>query len=509
MSELFQNYLFIFFFFRSMPKQASIRDHFQNKHDRALSEKQQSVNKKHALLPTKPIKIKQDNHVLIQHIIEREASSFFKKQRQAHMMQTKPTYPTRSLEKNEIEALMDRNFGQTWHKDRCCQYLMQHHAPQEKTAVLWKDKYLPNQIEGLLGNMSNYQFLVQWLNQLKIDTQHTKMGSNLILIVGKHGVGKTASIYTIAKEMGYSVFEINPSTKRSGKEVLDSVGGMTESHLVRFDAMDLEKKRKFEQREAIVIRDRVKKPKMDITRHFKPVNEKKSIEENKQELDLDRHTVMKSNYKATESLILLEEVDILFEEDKGFWQALIELSHKSKRPIIMTCNNDTQNIPYDQLYLQKILYFDTPTKDSLVPYLQLVCYLENYDRVRTIDIEYLCRLYDYDIRRILNTLQLWLSKDMQEYLFAHIMGFADLLDTMNLQSLMDRLQNTDSKTKIICQEYYVDYYDCTPHEYDLNQISHLLDMCSFVDAYISPTDKQIHQVSSRISIKNTHTILVV
>ena len=35
-----------------------------------------------------------------------------------------------------------------------------------------------------------------------------------------------------------------------------------------------------------------------------------------------------------------EQVDILFEEERGFWSAVYEIIAATKRPIIMTCSGE-------------------------------------------------------------------------------------------------------------------------------------------------------------------------
>lgn len=278
--------------------------------------------------------------------------------------------------------------------------------------------------------------------------------SNLILLVGDHGTGKTAAVYTAASEVGYDVFEINAGQKRNAKEILAIVGEMAESHQVSFENVDRETFDPFasfaKQMEVQAVTSttsdqskaaksdqptpdtgkrkrgrprkndsttKVKKPKPmakapsgsgDITRHFLRMNVKSvspppdstilvvdkqeddpsmiDIESIVDTPDIDNNTVynavsmntplLKEDSITTEnpssqsvatssqsepssqipiqeaassearsprqSLILLEEVDILYDEDKTFWSGVINLAQKSKRPIIMTCNGRFQ-----------------------------------------------------------------------------------------------------------------------------------------------------------------------
>lgn len=266
----------------------------------------------------------------------------------------------------------------------------------------WVDAYRPKSVNGLLGERYNPVCLKDWLHQMKIspmsapskNTQETKgkgikkkkkklldglgllgldnedglgllsletndddddfmpvkktakqlkhesIKSNIILVTGDYGVGKTTMVYTVAEQLGYEVFEINPGSRRSGKDIMSMVGEMTKSHHVTFGLQQYQVQKK-EEAEASL-----KKPKK---RRLNPCLSSAPKQANQTNDGLLKHFLRKNAVESPvlkrvpspepkQSLILLEEVDLLFEDDKAFWTSINELSQKSKRPIVMTCN---------------------------------------------------------------------------------------------------------------------------------------------------------------------------
>ncbi|GAA5949790.1 hypothetical protein JCM3765_007692 [Sporobolomyces pararoseus] len=189
--------------------------------------------------------------------------------------------------------------------------------------------------------------------------------TNLILLVGPNGSGKTISVQSVAQELGYEIFEVNSGMgKRRAKDLEHEVGDVGRNHIVRASP----KKQKGP----------------NVKDFFAGFN--KSTNPSK-----GKGKESKGLKSPTQSLILIEEVDVLFPGEEDFWLGLRGLAEESRRPIILTCN-DPNLIPIDTLGLQKIhlpstsafeeplsyLSFSPPSSSLVIPYLQLIALSEGF-----------------------------------------------------------------------------------------------------------------------------------
>ncbi|KAF7728754.1 hypothetical protein EC973_005592 [Apophysomyces ossiformis] len=389
------------------------------------------------------------------------------------------------------------------------------------------------------------------------------MKSNMILLIGEHGVGKTAAVYAAAQEVGYEIFEVNAGNKRAGKDLSAAVGAMTESHLVTFDTSPkpsgplIDMLRKGAKDVNLKKRTRTTKPEEpnkrrqktaaqntngSIMKHFQRITKSEEptttpiaaedlmeCDSQKEEGAMDIDGTPIGTVEPKQSLVLLEEVDLLYEDDKGFWMAVVELAQKSKRPIVMTCS-DTGVVPFELLFLQAVLDIKPPPTEELLPYLQLVCLMEGY-LVDPLDLVCFVAVLGNDVRQLLQTLQVWCrhaakkprkstpdvkKSNLQECprLFAQYMGIDDLVPSANKRGaelatesyirLVQRCGNRYSRNGVnlarLCSHYLCKLASLNEKvqgalAFDsIQSISRIMDTAAFTDAWVRVPDRLLYEV---------------
>lgn len=264
----------------------------------------------------------------------------------------------------------------------------------------------PNQRSLVRVNISN----------LPRDLHRVKRPLNVILLSGPCGCGKSAAAYAVAKELGFEIFEINAGSRRSGQDLLEKVGDVSRNHLVhrsKSNRPDLSFNNVESADVADVPSSNSMSGKNNLIKSFleRPHTQARSLDGAKRSqpsmLQADSGTVMKQSERQLrkDSLILLEEVDVLFEEDKQFWTTVLALLWESKRPVIMTCNDESL-VPLETLSLHGILRFKPPPAPLAVNYLLLVAAAEGH-LLRRAAVEALYASKRHDLRASIMELNLW------------------------------------------------------------------------------------------------------
>ncbi len=169
-------------------------------------------------------------------------------------------------------------------------------------------------------------------------TRFGKQIGSTILLTGPSGAGKTASVYACAEELGWEVFEVYPGIgERSGGDLNRLIGDVGKNHLVKVHhqpspkmskskagIFQTEKGRGKASRRVVESDDESEEVDIESTVQFPPL--------------LNEEDVQTTEPTVNQSVILIEEVDILYSSDTNFWPALISIIHECRRPVVLTCN---------------------------------------------------------------------------------------------------------------------------------------------------------------------------
>nr|XP_020754061.1 ATPase family AAA domain-containing protein 5 isoform X2 [Odocoileus virginianus texanus] len=279
---------------------------------------------------------------------------------------------------------------------------------------------------------------------------------NTVLITGPTGVGKTAAVYACAQELGFKIFEVNASSQRSGRQILSQLKEATQSHQVDKQGVNSQKPCFFNSYNIGKSPKKLCSPKKVVTsprklpspspqssgpkrtlppktlaNYFKvsskpknneqigalPENNKgiKNSFEQKQIFQTKSTNTTNSNVKEfgaeepnrknATSLILFEEVDVIFEEDAGFLNAVKTFMATTKRPVILTTSDPTFSLMFDGCFEE--INFNTPSLLNVASYLQMICLTENF-RTDVKDFVTLLTANTCDIRKSILYLQFWI-----------------------------------------------------------------------------------------------------
>ena len=159
---------------------------------------------------------------------------------------------------------------------------------------------------------------------------------NTLLLAGPSGCGKTAAVYACAEELGWEVFEVYPGIgERSGSAMQKLIGEVGKNHLVtqNQNQAKAEKAKPRVKVKANFFAKRVVSDDEGPSEPPAPPPETRESEEFAQHAQLPM--------EVSQSIVLIEEVDVLYREDTNFWPNMVKIIKECRRPVVMTCNGET------------------------------------------------------------------------------------------------------------------------------------------------------------------------
>ncbi|XP_042517517.1 uncharacterized protein LOC122091570 [Macadamia integrifolia] len=305
--------------------------------------------------------------------------------------------------------------------------------------MLWTNKYEPGKAFQVCGNDESVRFLNEWLRswherylkkrkkstdddecssqdsedssyQIGSDTENMDEGrslKNVLLVTGPVGSGKSSAIYACAREQGFEVIEVSASDWRNGTVLREKFGEAVESHRFKWTKRNptrLCKKPTLE----LVTNQQISKTVHEFNNELIELTSSADEEElagtKKGSWNDFKNNGTACGEGAKKTLILFEDVDIIFYDDRGFITAIQQFAKTARCPIILTSNCEDPLLP-DNLDRLEVC-FAVPSLKELVSHIYMVCAAEKVD-IQPKLIERIVECCQGDIRKTIMLLQFW------------------------------------------------------------------------------------------------------
>ncbi|XP_038898741.1 uncharacterized protein LOC120086264 isoform X2 [Benincasa hispida] len=341
---------------------------------------------------------------------------------------------TRGLSDSEARPILEHQ--NRFLEDRMQSYYLR--CQSRPKNCLWTYKYQPKMAMEVCGNLESVKFLSEWLHLwYERNSQNNKdFGggnkfqkqdndgycsqsdsdyespdgkdslTNVLLVTGSSGSGKSAAIYACAEEHGFRVFEFSASVIRSGAVLKQMIGEALQSHQLKWSVKNsqgsrnsfIEKCSSFQESTAAKclaseVIELIPLSDDDSKDYFKGAGEFEYIA-----------SESLSNQGEAKPLILLEDVDIIFLEDRGFISAIQEIADTGKGPIVLTSNSSDPVLPDNLNRLQ--VSFNRPSSMELLSHLYKICTAEGVS-IQPCLLERIIHCCHKDIRKTIMHLQFW------------------------------------------------------------------------------------------------------
>ncbi|KAJ6774244.1 CELL CYCLE CHECKPOINT PROTEIN RAD17 [Salix purpurea] len=275
---------------------------------------------------------------------------------------------------------------------------------------LWTDKYQPKKATEVCGNDESVKLLSEWLcswqqrgcqpstdtfsgdvcdrqdadytcSQSNSDLENNNEGAslrNVLLITGPTGCGKSSAIYACAREEGFKVLEVNASECRNGAVVKQRFGEALESHSIEWSQeIHVETQSNKIAKFSLALPDGKLTPDFDgkMIEMIPISNKDNSLGATVATTTCaSKESTIACDREQLKHLILFEDVDITFTEDRGFVSAIQQIAEKAKGPVILTSNSENPVLPASLDRLE--VSFMMPSKKELLQHAYMVCSAE-------------------------------------------------------------------------------------------------------------------------------------